>query len=58
MFVNVEYFQMLELTIPSDISSRYLRSIILMEETEKALLEQDVALVQKQTDAIVRLELK
>ena len=52
-FAEVRYFQLQEVRIPSDVEDRFLKALILQEETEKEKFLQEAQVVQKRTDAQV-----
>ena len=57
-YVDVRYFQLAELHIPSGLEDKFLRGLILQEETETEQFKQEATLVRKATDAkVCRLEI-
>lgn len=46
----MRYFYLQEIDIPSDVQERFLRALVLNEETETELFIQEALIVQKQTD--------
>ena len=49
-FARVEYFYLQDVIIPSQVQDRYLKALILNEETETEQFTQDAQIVEKQTD--------
>ena len=53
LYVSVRYFHLLNLQLPSNLAAKKIRAITLSDETETAALQQEIAIIQKQTDVIV-----
>ena len=56
LFAEVRYFQLHDLSIPSELSERYTQSLVLQEADEKEQYIQDAKLVRKETERLVRLD--
>ncbi|XP_046565249.1 uncharacterized protein LOC124273948 [Haliotis rubra] len=54
LFVDVKYFQLGQVQIPSDVKDRFLRALTLQEDALREQLLQDAQIVRKQTDVEVR----
>ena len=52
-FARVEYFYLQDVTIPDSVQERFLKALVLNEETETEQFTQDAQIVQKQTDQVV-----
>ncbi len=52
--MDVRYFQLDALDIPNDLEDKFLRGLVLKEETEAEQYKQDASVVRKETDAEVR----
>ena len=55
LFVETRYFQLHDLSIPVEISSRYTQSLVLQEAREREQYVQDAQLIRKETEKQVRL---
>ena len=53
LFSEVRYFQLHDLSIPSELSGRYVQSLVLQEAEEREQYIQDAQLVRKETDKLV-----
>ena len=47
--VEVKYFQLGSIKIPSDIENRYIQALVLQEQAEEELLKQDSIVIRKET---------
>ena len=54
LFVEARYLQMTDLEIPYEIEQRNLRTLLLTEETAKETFTQQAAIIEKETEQIVR----
>ena len=54
LFAEVRYFQLHDLSIPSDLSQRYVQSLVLQEAEEKEQYIQDARIARKETERLVR----
>ncbi|PVD39384.1 hypothetical protein C0Q70_02014 [Pomacea canaliculata] len=54
LWVNVKYFQLGAVEIPSDVEDRFLRSLTLKEDADREKLLQEAQVVRKTTEAMVR----
>ena len=52
----MRYFQLDTLDIPSDLEGKFLRGLVLTEETEAEDYKQEATIVRKETDSQVRRE--
>lgn len=50
LFVDVKYFQMTDLKIPSDVERRNLKALLLTEETARETFKQQAAVIEKETE--------
>lgn len=55
LFVDVVYLQMTSLSIPYTVEQRNLRALTLTEETAKETFVQQAAVIEKETERLVRL---
>lgn len=53
-YVDVRYFQLDALDIPNDLEDKFLRGLVLKEETAAEQYKQDASVVRKETDAEVK----
>ena len=53
IFVEVRYFQLGDMDIPSDVEERFLRALTLQEDALKEQLLQDAQVVRKETESKV-----
>lgn len=55
IYVDVKYFQLGTITIPSDVQSQYMKALTLQEEADREKLLQDAQVVRKNTTAMVQV---
>ena len=51
--VEVKYFQLGSIKIPSDVENRYIQALVLQEQAEEELLKQDSIVIRKETSQMV-----
>ena len=47
--VEVKYFQLLKIDIPSDVEQRFVEALVLQETAEEEILKQEAIVVRKET---------
>lgn len=52
-FVDVKFFQLGQVTIPSSVQERYMKALTLKEESDRENLVQEAKVVRKTTNAMV-----
>jgi len=50
LFAQVRYFQMLEISIPSELTNRYTQALVLQEAEEREQYKQNAQVVRKETE--------
>ena len=53
--VEVKYFQLGSIKIPSDVENRYIQALVLQEQAEEELLKQDSIVIRKETSQKVQV---
>jgi hypothetical protein len=53
IYVDVKYFQLGKVTIPSDVNGQYMKALTLQEEADREQFLQDAQVVRKNTTAMV-----
>ena len=55
LYLRVSYFQLLDINVPSEVRERSMKAVVLEIVAERVLFEQQSAIVEKETEVIVRI---